>query len=246
MPFVRLGAAFGLTYLGDLGTGELVARGATLDPFVVMAVRLLTSVIVLRFPLAGSLIALEADKWDWFWLGMGNRPGAEQAVYQQWDKCLDMVFLGLATIVVLRWPDRRLAALALFAFAWRTVGVVVLLVTQREDILVAFPNVIETLFLVAVVARVLTGSGTVFDSWPMAVAAFIALLVPKTGEEVFLHAFHGRPWDMWPMPGISSMAQAYLWGIAMYLPPAGVVGWLWLTSRRRPPKTDPEEAMAAV
>lgn len=246
MPFVRLGVALLATLAGDAATAALIARGVTLDPFVVTGMRVLTSLVVLRFPLAGSLIALEADKWDWFWLGMGQRSLAEQAIYQQWDKCLDLVFLGLATVVLVRWQDRRLAILATIAFAWRAIGVLALVATGREDVLVAFPNVIETLFLVAVVTRVLTGGSRLFTSWSVALAVFAVLLVPKTGEEVFLHAFHDRPWNVWSVGWLPMTVQAYLWGAAMYAPPTLIVLWLWLGSRRWPPQTDPEDTMAAV
>lgn len=112
MPFVRLGIALMATIAVDKATEHLVAQGLTLDMFVLLAVRVLTSFIVLRFPLAGSLIALEADKSDWFWLGMGDRSPEQQALYQQWDKCVDLIFLGLARScssggAIAVWPSWR-------------------------------------------------------------------------------------------------------------------------------------------
>ena len=248
MPFIRLGVAALVVLIGDLFTPLLQNSGFVINPWIVTAVRLMTAATVLRYPLAGSVLALEVDKWDWYWLGMGARSLEDQAIYQQWDKCMDLVFLAFATILLLRWPDRRLAWVALGAFSWCVLGVVTILLTRQEDMLVFFPNVIETLFLVAVLYRVLTTADVIFPSWRVALLVLGVLLVPKTAQEVFLHVMHNnRPWNVWAVTWLPIGLQAWIWGALMYAPPVLAVPYLWsMSKQRRPLPVDPEEAMAVV
>ena len=247
MPLIRLGIAAMAVLAGDVLTPVPQNHGFVINPLIVTTVRVITALTVLRFPLAGSVLALEADKWDWYWLGIGDRSLADQAIYQQWDKCMDLVFLGLATIVLVRSPDRRLAWIAVGLFSWRVIGVVVILITSQEGVLVLFPNVIETLFLVAVAYRVLTGADILFPSWRTALIVLVALVIPKTGEEVFLHVIHNRPWNIWAVPWLPTGLQAWSWGALMYLPPVLALPYLSSVSRAAPTaRSDPEEAMAVV
>src|SRR5690606_3865711 len=130
---------------------------------------------------------LEVDKWDWYWLDAGHRGAEFESFYNGWDKTLDLVVLAMAAIVALRWRDRRMRTLAIAAFAWRTFGVVAYLATERGWLLVVFPNVFQTLFLMYLVYYLLAGHPTMLRSGWAALVALLAALLPKMGEEYFIH-----------------------------------------------------------
>lgn len=130
-PFLRLAAIAILVVVADAATNQLSRHGGTFSFPTVTAVRVLVAPLILHFPLAGFVLSLEVDKWDWYWLGVGNDGDARQALYQHWDKAMDLVCLGMAAITVLKWPDLRVRNLALGSLAWP--------VFQREDYGIALP-----------------------------------------------------------------------------------------------------------
>ena len=245
MPFLRLALIVVAVLIGDAATERISTRGATIDPLVVTGIRFATSTTVLLFPLAGSVLALEADKWDWFWLGMGSEPDQVQAIYQHWDKAADLVYLGLAAVVLARWPDRYLRRLALSTFFLRAFGVAMFFATDWPWLLLVFPNVFETVVLLAVLFRVLTGHVRMLESSREAVLVFLALLVPKMGEEYFLHILNDRPWHRWSLP-MPDAIEPWFWGFAMYGVPLIALLYLMGTAEGRATKGDPEEEMAVL
>jgi len=115
---------------------------------VVGLVRLLGSLPVLRWPLAGALLAVALDLADlalFSFLGLGWPPD-----YQRFDKVADVAYMCTFLAVALRWgnPERRIAV-ALFGL--RALGVVVFGATNERLALVAFPNLFETWFILVAV-----------------------------------------------------------------------------------------------
>ena len=114
----------------------------TLEVLVIGAVRVLGSLPVLRWPLAGGLLAILVDLSDLLLLDLGGIPD-----YQAFDKWADQVYLALFLVVALRWSGvERSIAVALYLF--RLVGFVAFEMTGERGLLLLFPNVFEPWFLV--------------------------------------------------------------------------------------------------
>jgi hypothetical protein len=92
----------------------------TLEVLVIGAIRVLGSLPVLRWPLAGGLLAVLVDLSDLLLrdtLDLGGIPD-----YQSFDKWADQVYLGLFLVVALRWSGvERSIAVALYLLPPRRV-----------------------------------------------------------------------------------------------------------------------------
>jgi hypothetical protein len=165
----------------------------TPEVLVIGAIRILGSLPVLRWPLAGGLLAILVDLSDLLLrdtLDLGGIPD-----YQAFDKWADQVYLGLFLVVALRWSGvERSIAVGLYGF--RLIGFLAFELTGERALLLVFPNVFEPWFLtVAAVHRFRPGF-----TWRPAVLATV--LVGLTAvKEVQEWALHGaRLFD-----GISSL-----------------------------------------
>jgi hypothetical protein len=151
------------------------------------------SLPVLRWPLAGGLLAILVDLSDLLLrdtLDLGGLPD-----YQAFDKWMDQVYLGLFLVVALRWSGiERTVAVALYLF--RLVGFGAFELTGQRELLLVFPNVFEPWFLVvAAIHHWRPG----FAWRPVSTAAVLAALTAV--KEVQEWALHGaRLFD-----GISSL-----------------------------------------
>lgn len=220
-----------LLVVGDRLAAALTGHGWRMDQGAVIVVRVLTALPTLRFPLEGFLLALEVDKWDWYWLDAGSKSKEYQALYQQWDKVLDLFALGVAAFVALRWRDRTMRMMALGAFLLRAAGVAAFLLTEERWILVAVPNVFETLFLMYVVFQVIAPGEPMLIGSASALMVFLAAFLPKLAEEYYLHILERRPWDTLDLP-IPDMLEPQIWLALIYLPAAVAVGLLVRRGRR--------------
>jgi hypothetical protein len=176
----------------------------TLEVLVIAVVRVAGSLPVLRWPLAGGLLAILVDLSDLLLrdtLDLGRVPD-----YQSLDKWLDQVYMACFLIVALRWRGlERNVAVGLYLY--RLIGFLAFEATGQRVLLFLFPNVFEPWFLtVAAVHHFRPG----FE-WSRAAfaATFAALLVVKEVQEWALHV--GRVFD-----GFSSL-DAIGWA------------WRWLT-----------------
>ena len=165
----------------------------TLEVLVIGAIRIAGSLPVLRWPLAGGVLAILVDLSDLLLrdvLDLGGIPD-----YQSFDKWIDQVYLACFLIVALRWsgPER---AIAVALYAVRLVGFVAFEVTGQRDLLLVFPNVFEPWFLL-VAALHHWRPGFVWRPATAAVA-LVALTALKEMQEWALHG--ARLFD-----GISSL-----------------------------------------
>jgi hypothetical protein len=246
-PFLRLAAVALLVVAADAATYQLVRRGGTFEFPLVTAMRLLSAATVLKYPLAGFVFALEVDKWDWFWLGMGNQSPEMQEVYQHWDKTVDTICLGIAAIVVLHWPDTRARLIAMVAFSWRVLGLLAYFLTDERWLLIFFPNVFESVFLLYLIFRVLSGHQRMLYSRTSMVLVTLALLIPKVATEIFLHLLNDRPWNRYQIfPGDLKVLDAWFWGFSLYALPLLALVILVTTAHGRATHGDPEEQVSAV
>lgn len=165
----------------------------TLEVLVIAVVRIAGSLPVLRWPLAGGIMAVLVDLSDLLLrdtLDLGGVPD-----YQSLDKWLDQVYMACFLVVALRWQGtERRVAIALFAY--RLVGFVAFELTHERSLLLLFPNVFEFWFLaVAAIHRFRPGF-----RWS-SVRLGVALVVLGGLKEVHEWALHGgRIFD-----GISSL-----------------------------------------
>jgi hypothetical protein len=165
----------------------------TLEVVVIGAIRVAGSLPVLRWPLAGGILAILVDLSDLLLrdtLDLGGIPD-----YQSFDKWADQVYLACFLTVALRWSGlERSIAVGLYVF--RLVGFVAFELTGDRMLLLAFPNVFEPWFLtVAAVHHWRPG----FSWRPATTAGVLAVLAAI--KEVQEWALHGaRLFD-----GISSL-----------------------------------------
>lgn len=116
----------------------------TTEMWIIALVRLLGALPVLRWPLAGGLLALAVDQSDLFMMNLIDLGGVRD--YQTFDKYLDQAYLFTFLVVALRWqgPAR---SVSVFLYLYRMVGFVVFELTQERDVLLLFPNFFEYWFL---------------------------------------------------------------------------------------------------
>ena len=155
----------------------------TLEVLVIGGIRILGSLPVLRWPLAGAIVAILVDLSDLLLrdvLDLGGIPD-----YQAFDKWIDQVYLGAFLLVALRWagPER---AIAVGLYVYRLIGFVAFEATGERALLLLFPNVFELWFLVvAAVHRVRPG----FAWRPLTLVPTLVVLVAI--KEVQEWALHG-------------------------------------------------------
>jgi hypothetical protein len=116
----------------------------TPEVLVIGGIRVLGSLPVLRWPLAGGVLAVLIDLADLLLrdtLDLGGIPD-----YQSFDKWIDQVYMAAFLVVALRWPaPERAVAIALYAY--RLVGFVVFEIVGDRNLLLLFPNTFEFWFL---------------------------------------------------------------------------------------------------
>jgi hypothetical protein len=155
----------------------------------VILLRLVVPLTILRWPLAGGLIAMLLDALDVVLIEMF---GGSFDNYPALDKGLDTYYLALEVFVSLRWePLLRWTSVALFAY--RTVGVIAFEVTQTRWLLLVFPNLFENFYIAYLVLRRVAPA---FAITPLRLAGLLVLLlIPKLGQEYLLHYSEAQPWD---------------------------------------------------
>ncbi len=164
----------------------------TLEILVIAAIRIAGSLPVLRWPLAGGLLAVGIDLSDLLLRDALDLGGVGD--YQSLDKWLDQVYLGAFLVVALRWGEpARSIAVALYAF--RLAGFALFELTGERLLLLVFPNVFEFWFLLIAAAGPARVAG-----WSRARIAVVVLALTAI-KEVQEWAIHGaRLFD-----GISSL-----------------------------------------
>jgi hypothetical protein len=154
----------------------------TLEVFVIAGVRIAGSLPVLRWPLAGAILALLVDLSDLLLMDALDLGGVPD--YQRLDKILDLVYMIAFLVVALRWTglDR---AVAVVLFGWRMIGFVAFELTGERALLLLFPNVFESWFLLVALLHLK------WDPVPWTPARLSAalglLLVLKEVQEWALH-----------------------------------------------------------
>jgi hypothetical protein len=159
---------------------------------VIALIRIAGSLPVLRWPLAGGVLAVLVDLADLLLRDALDLGGVGD--YQSLDKWLDQVYLGAFLVVAMRWSGpARSVAVALYAY--RLIGFVLFELTGERALLLVFPNVFELWFLLVAAA-----GATGVAGWS-GLRLAVVLLALTAVKEVQEWAIHGaRLFD-----GISSL-----------------------------------------
>jgi hypothetical protein len=165
---------------------------------IVIALRIVLPLTILRWPLAGGVLAMVVDALDVVLVdaiaGALGQPGEFGPFYAQIDKWLDIYYLGLELVVGQRWPESLPRSAATYLFVWRLAGVIAFEITAHRPLLLVFPNLFENFYLYVLVVR----------RWfprfmprtvPHLLVVLVALLVPKLGQEYVLHWEELHPWQ---------------------------------------------------
>jgi hypothetical protein len=116
----------------------------TLEIVLFAVFRVATSLPVLRWPLAGGLLAIGGDLADLLLRDLVDLGGVGD--YQLLDKACDQVYLALFLVVALRWQGvERRVAVALYLY--RLAGSLLFVATGDRAVLFLFPNVFEPWFI---------------------------------------------------------------------------------------------------
>jgi hypothetical protein len=179
----------------------------TAELAIVAAVRIAGSLLVIRWPLGGGILAVLVDLSDLLIIDVLDLGGVGD--YQSVDKWLDQVYLAGFLVVALRWDGvERAVAVGLYAF--RLVGFVAFELTGERGLLLAFPNVFELWFLLVAALHHFRPD----HRWRPAELG-VTLLVLTAAKEVQEWAIHGaRVFD--GIGALEALERA----------------WSWLTGRR--------------
>jgi hypothetical protein len=151
----------------------------TLGILAFIVFRVATSLPVLRWPLAGGLLAIAGDLSDLLLKDLGGIGD-----YQLLDKLMDQVYLALFLVVALRWTGaERNVSVALYGY--RLVGAILFVLSGERAILLLFPNVFELWFLL--IALLHHRREPVAWSGPSLALTLIALTLVKELQEWALH-----------------------------------------------------------
>ncbi len=153
------------------------------EVLVIALVRVLGSLPVLRWALAGAVIAILVDLSDLFMMNLLDLGGFPN--YQSKDKWLDQVYLVTFLVVALRW-DGSARTIAVVLYAYRMLGFFAFEIAGERWILFAFPNVFEFWFLfVAAMHR--WRPSFPFERMRPTVGALVLLTAAKLGHEYVIH-----------------------------------------------------------
>jgi len=154
----------------------------TLEILLYVVFRVATSLPVLRWPLAGGLLAIGGDLADLLLRDVVDLGGLGD--YQLLDKLMDQVTYALFLVVALRWTGvERSVSVALYSY--RLVGAILFVVTGERAILLVFPNVFELWFLL--VALLHHRREPVVWTAPRLTLTLIGLALVKELQEWALH-----------------------------------------------------------
>jgi hypothetical protein len=147
-----------------------------------LAFRTIGALPVLRWPLAGGLLAVAvdmADLWLVNYVVTGPLPD-----YQALDKLADLAYMSTFLVVAAGWqrPERAVAQLL---FAYRIIGVALFVATGWRLLMMLFPNLFEAWFLL-VAARDRLAADWRFTPRRTA-RALSVLALAKLPQEFLLH-----------------------------------------------------------
>ena len=195
---------------------------------LVLAARLVLPLFIFRFPLPGILACLVVDAVD---QTVFQQLGLELAGYQSYDKALDVFYLTMAYLAMLRnWRSGAAFTVARFLFYYRLVGSAVFELSGAEHrfLLLVFPNTFEYFFICYELVRVRWDPRRRSARFWYVAAAVIWIFV-KLPQETWIHVLQLDFTDVLsqhPALGVAIVAAAAAFAIVWWrrirpaLPPA--------------------------
>lgn len=162
----------------DSGSGFAVLFGA------VLLVRFLLPLLIFRYPLPAVIGCLVVDAAD---QTIFQTFGYDPPFYQSYDKAMDVFYLAIAYVSILRnWASVAAAGVARFLFYWRQVGVALFEIVGASWLLLVFPNTFEYFFIATEGAASRWSLRRVrLRTWVL-LAAFIWIVI-KLPQEWWIH-----------------------------------------------------------
>ena len=153
--------------------------------WTVVAARILVPLAVFRFPLPAMLAALVIDGLDQTIFQTFTSLPLEN--YQSYDKALDVYYLSLAYLSMMRnWVSRDGFDVGRFLYYYRLVGVVLFEQTQIRALLLIFPNTFEYFFDAYEAIRTRWDPRRIGRTLLIGIAAFIWIFI-KLPQEWWIH-----------------------------------------------------------
>jgi hypothetical protein len=152
--------------------------------WTVVAARVLVPLAVFRFPLPAMLASLVIDGLD---QSIFQAFGIELEGYQSYDKALDVYYLSMAYLAMMRnWVNREGFDVGRFLYYYRLVGVTLFEQTQIRALLLVFPNTFEYFFDTYEAIRTRWDPRRLARAALIGIAAFIWIVI-KLPQEWWIH-----------------------------------------------------------
>jgi hypothetical protein len=150
----------------------------------IVGARILVPLGVFRFPLPAMLAALVIDGLD---QSIFQAFGIELEGYQSYDKALDVYYLSMAYLAMMRnWVNQDAFDVGRFLYYYRLIGVVLFEQTQIRALLMVFPNTFEYFFDAYEAVRTRWDPRRLARVALMGLAAFIWIFI-KLPQEWWIH-----------------------------------------------------------
>lgn len=201
-------------------------------PFYVTSLRLLIPLFILKWPLWGILASSLADMYDWQFVNLATPD--DFALYQNWDKAMDLYYWIFALIIISKWKDLAAKRLALGLFIYRIFGMVMFWLSGKRMYLFIFPNVFENFFIFYLLFTLLFKKYKLLSSWKVGAIVFSVLIIPKLIHEYFMHFLEKQPWEFYNVGGyfgfkgfFEEYTNYLVWGSIFYILPF-IIGLFWV------------------
>jgi hypothetical protein len=186
--------------------------GTTIAFLAVIGARFLVPLFIPRFPLPAILAALVLDGID---QTIFQKLGYDPPGYQGYDKAMDVYYLSIAYLAMLRnWVDLDALAVGRALFFYRLVGVVAFESTDWRPLLLIFPNTFEYFFIAYELVRCRWNPTRGSRRFWIVTAAAIWIFI-KLPQEYWIHiaqldftdSLRERPW-LWAVLAVVLLAAA--------------------------------------
>jgi uncharacterized membrane protein len=210
----------------------------------VAGARFLLPLTIPRYPLPGIVASLLLDGIDQTLFQQFTHLPLDH--YQGYDKALDIYYLTIAYITMLRnWQHLFAFKVGRFLFYWRLVGVALFELSELRPLLLIFPNTFEYFFIFYEICRLRWNPARIGNKLLVGAAAFIWIVI-KLPQEYWIHIARMDTTD-WIKTGLFGVPVARPWSeivrawpgvfaAALAVAALGLLGIGWLVSRRLPPR----------
>ncbi len=170
--------------------------GVWLEPgmIIVLVMRLLGPLLILRWPLAGTLLSQLV--FDMFDVVIWDATGVLGKIdYTAVEKPLDLYQLTIQLIVVFAWKQKYPKRLGIGLYFYRLVGFIVYELTKARVCFLIFPNFFLTFFLIYLIA-LKCHKASWFETKRSLAWVLLAVLCLKVPHEYLLHYARLEPWTL--------------------------------------------------